>query len=630
MRRIITPPSQRPIVRLSLEEQAILQDEQSQTLTGLETDGHEIDRLVATNAGLDDTILVVSETPEFGEVDRGLVDAVADAAVAGTDADPEQVITTTPEGLASEGFVSDVVDRLKKMWEKIREYLTNAWKALVNYLSGEKRQLENVQKEAVEIEQFMEEHKSILMLEYSPENVKKVRSFRLQYQRSDTSIPMGGNPSVRIGYDEGVNERADKAKADADAMADAEEARRNKPLQLQNQRNDRAIPMTGRGLPQLGYDSTKADQERAQAEAEAAAEEARRNKPLQLQNQRNDRAMPMPGPEHIKLGYDKGVNERAEAKSAEETEAYNKRTTDEAAARDESDSRNEGERRAKVEQALVDIKKKLASHEFKFHGDLSLISTMSGVPKDFEKQVINLSSYAQHLHGTIGKTLRNMCHAFEDILGKFEGGKGQHEVPGLTERFHKDLEVIGRSIGDIKNNDGMLRVHSKGPLLGHFDVELVDHKKDGENKSARLLMDLSRAVMVVSHGAENKHGNVPLLPELMSPAMANTIKRWTEFQLGNDAANVEKDLKAYGEKFVSKIDRLIQAQQNVKVLEDEHDTYQIINGLISVCRMLDKMIIEFTLKYTTAVRLIMQNALRYQKQAAEERIRLYKEALAAF
>jgi hypothetical protein len=137
MRRIITPPSQRPIVRLSLEEQAILQDEQSQTLTGLETDGHEIDRLVATNAGLDDTILVVSETPEFGEVDRGLVDAVADAAVAGTDADPEQVITTTPEGLASEGFVSDVVDRLKKMWEKIREYLTNAWKALVNYLSGE-------------------------------------------------------------------------------------------------------------------------------------------------------------------------------------------------------------------------------------------------------------------------------------------------------------------------------------------------------------------------------------------------------------------------------------------------------------------------------------------------------------
>jgi len=445
MRKMNPPPSAKSILRLSAEEQAILQDEQNQTLQEVQNDGEEIDRLVDTNTGLDDTVLIVSETPEFGVVDRGLVDLVADTAAAGTDADPEQIVATTEDGLATESFVTNAMERLKKLWEKIREHLNNTWKSLVNYLSSEKRQLENVHKQAIEVEKFVEENQSILT----------------------------------------------------------------------------------------------------------------------------------------------------------------------------------------VEQVAQNVKDKLANHQFQFHGDLSLISTMSGVPKDFEKQVINLSSYAQDLHLTIGKTLRNMCHEFEVVLSKFDGGKGQHEVPNLVGRFHKDFEVIGRSIGEIKDHDGMLRAHSKGPLLGHFDVELVDYKKDGESDPVRMLIDVSKAIMEVSHGGEKRQGEVPMPEEPMTPALANTIKRWTEFQLSGDAVNVENDLKEYGEKFTAKIDHLMQAQEHVKVLEDEHNTYQIINGLISVCRMLDKMIIEFTLKYTTAVRLIMQNALRYQLQAAEERIRIHKEATAS-
>jgi len=595
MRKMNPPPSAKSILRLSAEEQAILQDEQNQALQEVQNGGDEIDRLVDTSAGLDDTVLIVSETPEFGEVDRGLVDLVADTAVAGTDADPEQIVATTDTGLAAEGFVSDALERLKKLWDKIKEYLANAWKSLTNYLSSEKRQLENVHKQAIEVEKFIEENHSILMLEWTPENVKKVSTIRLSY--SPPQIDEHG-----------------------------------KPLRLQHQRSDDVIPMSGPGQTRLGYDASITEREdKAQADANTRreAEEARRNKPMQLQNQRNDHAMPMPGPNHIKLGYDQGVDERKAQAQGESDAAYQKRVAEEATARGESDSRNEGARRAAQEKALNDVKNKLATHQFQFHGDLSLISTMSGVPKDFEKQVINLSSYAQDLHRTIGKTLRNMCHEFEGIIGKFEGGKGQHEVPALVERFHKDFEIIGRSIGEVKNHDGMLRAHSKGPLLGHFDVELVDHKKDGESNPVRMLIDVSKAVMEVTHGHEKRQGEVPLLQELMSPALASTIKRWTEFQLGNDAASLENDLKHYGEKFTAKIDHLMQAQQHVKVLEDEHNTYQLINGLISVCRMLDKMIIEFTLKYATAVRLIMQNVLRYQQQAAEERVRLFKEAMAA-
>jgi hypothetical protein len=500
------PEPQAPVVpaqpQLSLEEQAILQDEQNEVVAKLDEQNDDIDRLVDTDASIQDTVLIVDQTPELGVVEQALVGAVADAAVAGTDAEPEQVISATPEGLASESFVSETLERLKKIWEKIKEYLINAWKSLVEYLAGEKRQIEAVQKEAEKVEAFLEENKAILQLEYVP------------------------------------------------------------------------------------------------------------NHP-------------------ILLGHDPAVKERADAKKAQDQADYDKRVADEAQAKADSEQRGEEERKAKIEHALAELRNKIASHHFQFKGNVSLISTTSGVPKDFEKEVVNLSSYAQQVHKAIGQTLRELCHAFDDVLGKFDSASPQAAIPGFVDRFHKDFEVLGRAIGEMKNHDGLLRAHTRVPLLGQFDVEITDEKKEGDVKLAATLGAVGRAAMKVSYGTGKKEGDVPLLPELLQPVTTATIKKWAEFQLGHDAVGLENTLKEYGEKFVPKLDRLVQVQQSVKGVADENESYHVIQGLINVCRGLDKMIIEFTLKYGSSVRNIMQSALRYQHEAAQERIRLYKEAVAS-
>lgn len=186
MRKMKVPPQ---IVRLSLEEQAILQDDQNVMITALDSDTHEIDRLIDTGVGLDQTTTIVNETPEFNSVDQALVSCVSDAIVAGTDADPEELAESmlSEKGVSAESFASTVLDGLKKMWEAIKAWLQKAWASikkffasLAAFFSPNKRKEEEAKKKQEEeeaLKKASDEEKRQLAKKYAKERAARDAHF---------------------------------------------------------------------------------------------------------------------------------------------------------------------------------------------------------------------------------------------------------------------------------------------------------------------------------------------------------------------------------------------------------------------------------------------------------------------
>lgn len=147
-------------LNLSIEEEAIAADEAIEQTNQVEAAAQDVERLGDIVVSMGDVETVVSNTPEIGTIEQALVAAASDMAVAGTDADPEQVegeflpATTDEEGkeLSAEAFADNVKSVLAKMWEGIKQALTSMWNQIqgffakiMEFLAGTSRRVERLE-----------------------------------------------------------------------------------------------------------------------------------------------------------------------------------------------------------------------------------------------------------------------------------------------------------------------------------------------------------------------------------------------------------------------------------------------------------------------------------------------------
>jgi hypothetical protein len=128
-----------PEPTLSVEEAAILADEHSEAERAMDTTASEVERITEIAEVATDVQLVVSDVPQIGQVEQDLVAAAADMAVAGTDANAEEVLSLTDAtgAVSAEGIVSAlksiwdaIVTAIKNMWVGIRHWFTTYFSTL--------------------------------------------------------------------------------------------------------------------------------------------------------------------------------------------------------------------------------------------------------------------------------------------------------------------------------------------------------------------------------------------------------------------------------------------------------------------------------------------------------------------
>lgn len=148
-RHLKTPaPQPLPTPTLSVEEQAILEDEQSEAAITADAAAADADRVTEVADVAQDTILIVDETPEVGQVEQELVSAVGEMAIAGTDGNPEDVISIPPAGEGEDLSVEGIVSSLKSIWHAIVTAIRNMWVGLKHWLTTYFSSLEQNKKHA--------------------------------------------------------------------------------------------------------------------------------------------------------------------------------------------------------------------------------------------------------------------------------------------------------------------------------------------------------------------------------------------------------------------------------------------------------------------------------------------------
>jgi hypothetical protein len=152
------PDSQETIIarpELSLEEQAIEIDEVAQQDAELEQASNDIDQLGDIIVTMGDVQTVVSNTPEIGTIEQALVSSVADAAVAGTDAAPEELVSgmLPTEGVSAESLAADIKDRVAKIWASIKAFFAKMWQSVKNFFTSSKAQGDKLKEKTEKVEQ---------------------------------------------------------------------------------------------------------------------------------------------------------------------------------------------------------------------------------------------------------------------------------------------------------------------------------------------------------------------------------------------------------------------------------------------------------------------------------------------
>jgi hypothetical protein len=144
------PPAPLPIPTLSLEEAAILADEENEASIVADAAAADTDRIAEVADIANDTMLVVDETPEIGQVEQELVNAVGEMAVAGTDDNPEDVISM-PVADGQDISVEGIVSALKSIWDAIITAIKNMWVGLKHWLTTYFSSLEQNKKHAEDL-----------------------------------------------------------------------------------------------------------------------------------------------------------------------------------------------------------------------------------------------------------------------------------------------------------------------------------------------------------------------------------------------------------------------------------------------------------------------------------------------
>lgn len=136
-----------PVPTLSAEELAIQADDLAEAEQNATNEADIVERVTEIAEVASDTMTVVSLTPEVGDIEQALVNAVADMAVAGTDGDPEEVISVATDAsgaISTEGIAT----ALKSMWQAIVTAIKNMWVGIKHWLTTYFSSLEQNKKHA--------------------------------------------------------------------------------------------------------------------------------------------------------------------------------------------------------------------------------------------------------------------------------------------------------------------------------------------------------------------------------------------------------------------------------------------------------------------------------------------------
>lgn len=148
-------PTPTPPVSLSLEEEAIIADEVNQQINDIADTAADNERLGDIIVTMGDVETVVSNTPEIKSIEQTLIGAVADMAVAGTDADPEKLIDDMlppDEAMSTESLADNIKETLSKLWTTIKNMMEKMWSQIGNFfghigqfLTGTKRRVDQLE-----------------------------------------------------------------------------------------------------------------------------------------------------------------------------------------------------------------------------------------------------------------------------------------------------------------------------------------------------------------------------------------------------------------------------------------------------------------------------------------------------
>lgn len=134
MRKILTPSLESGHLmgdaNISLEEEALMVSEAQDEAAEVATDLAEAERLIEVTDALEDLAVVADNIEEATPTELQLIETVGQAAVAGTDVEPEEIVP------AMEGFkggriaTEGIRETARNIWEQIQKYLKQIWEKI--------------------------------------------------------------------------------------------------------------------------------------------------------------------------------------------------------------------------------------------------------------------------------------------------------------------------------------------------------------------------------------------------------------------------------------------------------------------------------------------------------------------
>jgi len=150
-----------PTLHLSMEEDAIAIDEQNALLQEIRQDHQDVARLTDTNAIVADAVSVIETVEQPVTPDHQLLGAVADMAVAGSDADPTELVPPVSEGkdISTESFISSVKEKVLKIWEAIKSAISRMWERIKQFFQNILAYFSGSAKRVKELRELLDKHK---------------------------------------------------------------------------------------------------------------------------------------------------------------------------------------------------------------------------------------------------------------------------------------------------------------------------------------------------------------------------------------------------------------------------------------------------------------------------------------
>lgn len=118
---------------ISLEEEALMTSEAEGDAAEVATDLAEAERLIEVSDALEDLAVVADDIEEATPTELQLIETVGQAAVAGSDVAPEEIVPAMESFKGGRIATESIRDRARSIWEQIQRYLKQIWEKIESF-----------------------------------------------------------------------------------------------------------------------------------------------------------------------------------------------------------------------------------------------------------------------------------------------------------------------------------------------------------------------------------------------------------------------------------------------------------------------------------------------------------------